>query len=270
MLGLSYRGIAQFLPCLGCCGSKSAVERDVAMVGEQAQRHHGSAPRMRLRVLGADGTGGAMPGRSSGLLFFVDVERGKLLCVEPVQERDAPAVREHVRRVMAAVGAEELRTDELSVYEGIVPEGRHRLCLTHCLKSKCKRACELYRQAVSQQRPLEAMTLKELLKWLRLRPRPPTVPEALERLVRRYLSARGGLLGKVNQFLQHVERTWEQVSDDPVDPTNNATERVIGLTFKIRAKTMRGFKSDRKALAHAYLASYLRGEDGVCDLTRIV
>ena len=83
-------------------------------------------------------------------------------------------------------------------------------------------------------------------------------------------SRSSGSPGKVNQFLQHVERTWEQVGDDPVDPTNNATERVIGLTFKIRAKTMRGFKSDRKALAHPYLANYLRGDHGVCDLTRIV
>ena len=46
------------------------------------------------------------------------------------------------------------------------------------------------------------------------------------------LSALGCRSGKSS-----VERTWEQVSDDPVDPTNNATERLIGLTFKIRAKT---------------------------------
>jgi len=146
-------------------------------------------------------------------------------------------VRRHVRRVLAEVGAEELRTDEHSAYKGIVPEDRHRLCLTHWLKSKCKRASELYRRAVAQQRSLEAQSMLELLALLRLRPRPPTVPEGLERLVGRYIRCRTGLLWKINQLLQHVERTWEQVSDDPVDPTNNATERLIGLTFKIRAKT---------------------------------
>ena len=46
------------------------------------------------------------------------------------------------------------------------------------------------------------------------------------------------------------ERSWEKVSDDPADPTNNVTERIIGLTFKIRAKTTRGFKSQQKVLAH--------------------
>ena len=75
---------------------------------------------------------------------------------------------------------------------------------------------------------------------------------------------------QVNQLLQHVERTWAKVSDDAVDATNNATERLIGLTFKIRSKTMRGFKAKHKVLAHPYLASFLRGEDGLCDLRKVI
>ena len=110
----------------------------------------------------------------------------------------------------------------------------------------------------------------QLLSILRMDPRPPTVPEELERLVRRYINARKGLLWKINQLLQHVERTWEKVSDDPADPTNNVTEQIIGLTFKIRAKTMRGFKSQQKVLAHPYLASFLRGEAGICDLRKVI
>ena len=79
-----------------------------------------------------------------------------------------------------------------------------------------------------------------------------------------------GLLWEINKLLQHVERTWMQVSDDPVDATNNATERVIGLTFKIRAKTMRGFKSEPKMLAHPYLSSFLRGDNGICELRKVI
>lgn len=211
-----------------------------------------------------------MAGRNAGVLFYVDVERRKLLCVEAVQETDAATLRRHVARVMAAVGAKELRTDEHSGYRGIVPEGQHRLCLTHWRKSKGKRAYDLYRQAVAEDRPLEADSMLQLLDILRLDPRPPTVPEALERLVRRYINARKGLLWKINQLLQHVERTWEKVSDDPADPTNNVTEQIIGLTFKIRAKTMRGFKSQQKVLAHPYLASFLRGDRGICDLRKVI
>lgn len=55
-------------------------------------------------------------------------------------------VREHVLRVMREVGAEQLRTDELSVYEHIVPEEHHSICLAHRRKSKCRRAYELCRR----------------------------------------------------------------------------------------------------------------------------
>ena len=271
MLGLSYRGIERFLPMLGCRGGKSSIERDVASAGQQARDMHRQAPRMRVGVLGVDGTGAAMAGRDAGVLFFVGMDAGgQLIGVEPVHEEQTQKVRQHVQRVMAQVQAQELRTDEHSVYEGIVSDDRHRLCLTHWRKSKGKRAYDLYQQAMFQQCPLEAQTMTELLELLRKKPRSPTVPDELGRLVRRYINAHKGLPWKVNQLLQHVERTWEKVSSDPVDPTNNTTERLIGLTFKIRSKTMRGFKAMSKVLAHPHLAFFLRGQSGICDLRKVV
>lgn len=50
----------------------------------------------------------------------------------------------------------------------------------------------------------------------------------------------------------------------------SATERIIELTYKTRAKTMRGFKSKAKALEHPHLASFLRGSEGVCDLREVI
>jgi len=81
---------------------------------------------------------------------------------------------------------------------------------------------------------------------------------------------RRAVLWKVNQLLQHTERTWQKVGSDEGDRTNNATERIIGLDYKLRAKTMRGFKSSDKVLAHPYLSEYLRGVDGVCDPRKVV
>jgi hypothetical protein len=212
-----------------------------------------------------------MAGRDAGVLFFVGIgPGGGLIGVQPVHEDQTDKVRRHVGKVMAEVGAQELRTDEHSVYEGIVPQERHRLCLAHWRKSKGKRAYDLLQQAIVEERPLEVRSLHRLLELLRLHPRPPTPPEELRWLVERYLPCRKGLLWKINQLLQHVERTWEKVSDDPVDATNNTTERIIGLTLKIRSKTMRGFKSLAKVVAHPYLASYLRGQEGICDLRKIV
>lgn len=54
------------------------------------------------------------------------------------------------------------------------------------------------------------------------------------------------------------------------DRTNNVTERIIGLIYKIRIKTMRGSKNDDKILGHCYLSEYLRGANGICDLHEVV
>jgi len=267
MFGLSYRAVESFLPLLGCRGSKSGVERDVREGGRQARELHRQAPRMRVRVLGVDGTGAAMAGQDAGVLFFVGLGAGgRLIGVEPVHEEQTAKVRGHVQRVMAQIGAEELRTDEHFVYQGIVPQERHKLCLTHWRKSKGKRAFDPHRRATAEGCPLEAATMKQLLELLRRQPRSPTAPDELSRLVQRYINARRGLPWKVNQLLQHVERTWEKVSDDPADPTNNATERLIGLTFKIRSKTMRGFKSMAKVMTHPCLAFFPRSSEGTCDI----
>jgi len=168
-----------------CTGSKSAVERDVARMGKKAKILHSEAPGMRVRASGVDGTGAKTAGQRAGILFFVDVDRGKLVSVEAVDEKDSRSVRRHVQRVMHEAGAEQLRTDELSVYERIVDQDDHN-------------------------------------------------------------------------------------SSDESDRTNNSTERITGLDYKIRARTMRGFKSWSKALAHCYLSEFLRGEDGGCDLRRVV
>lgn len=270
MFGLSYRAIEKFLPLLECRGSKSTAERDVDRAGRKARDLHFAAPRMRVRVLGVDGTGARMAGRNAGLLFFVDTDRGKLISVEPVNERDADKVRKHVWRVMCQVGAEQLRTDELHVYDKIVPEGFHTICLAHWRKSKIKRANEIYRQLKSEGMQFESDDMVRLVELLKLDPGSPTLPEGIEKLVRRYINCHKGVLWKVNQLLQHIERTWDRLSNDAGDRTNNATERLIGLDYKIRVGSMRGIKAVGKALSHCYLSEYLRGDNGVCDLRKVV
>lgn len=271
MLGPSYRNVVKCLKMLGCGGSKSSIERDVAAAGQKAKALHLQGPRTRVRVLGVDGTGAKIAGdHKQGLLFFTDIEQNKLICVEPVNEKDAHKVRKHVLRVMREVGAGELRTDELSVYEHIVPEEHHSICLAHWRKSKCRRAYELYRRLKAEGLEFEAEDMWQLLQLLRAEPRSARLPEQIERLVRRYINCRRGLHWKVNQLLQHIERTWQRVSSEAADRTNNATERIIGLNYKIRAKTMRGFKSIDKSLGHCYLSEFLRGNESVCDLRKVV
>jgi hypothetical protein len=116
----------------------------------------------------------------------------------------------------------------------------------------------------------QANTMLELKALLHRYRHSPDVPAEIERLVRRFINCRKGLLWKANQLLQHIARTWSRVSRDPCDATNNTTERVIGLTYKIRARTMRKFKNRDKVLAHPYLAQFIRGTDGVYYFSKLV
>jgi len=185
MLGLSYRAVEAFILAFECKGSKSSVERDVAQAGQKAKALHTQAPAMHVRILGVDGTGAKMAGQNAGLLFFVDIERQQLLCVEPVKETDTQRVRRHVRRVMAMFGAEQLRTDELSVYDHIVAEPMRQVCIAHWLKSKCKRAWDLARQFRAEGMLYEAETMDELKALLHRYRHSPDVPADIRRTCRR-------------------------------------------------------------------------------------
>jgi transposase-like protein len=271
MLGLSYRGVEQFLTIFGWQGSKSSIERDLARSGQKAKAVHMRSLRMGVEVLGVDGTGAKMAGQGrAGMLFFVDTGTAKLLFVVRANERDARQVRRHVQEIVDIVGAKHLRADELSVYDDAALGVERTICLAHWLKSKCRRARELARQFAAEGLLYESETMLQLKRLLHDKWSSAQVPEEIERLVRRFINCRKGTHWKANQLLQHIERTWPYVGRGPGDPTNNVTERVIGLTYKIRAKTMRGFKSWDKALAHPYLSQHLRGENGISDLRGVI
>ncbi len=43
-----------------------------------------------------------------------------------------------------------------------------------------------------------------------------------------------------------------------------------GNLYNIQAKTMRRFESQDEAAAHPYLSRYLRGQDAICDLCKVI
>jgi hypothetical protein len=115
---------------------------------------------MGVRIIGVDGTGARMAGCSrEGMLFFVDIGTEKLLFVARADETDSRQVRKYIRQIMQLVGAKELRTDELSVYDNVVEDGSRTICLAHWLKSKCKRVYDLSRQAKSEGLFYESQTI---------------------------------------------------------------------------------------------------------------
>ena len=89
--------------------------------------------------------------------------------------------------------------------------------------------------------------------------------------MQRYINVRRGLAWKINQSLQHVERIWAKVSDDPVGATNNATERIIGLTLQDSSQDDAGLQKPTEGLGPIPTSlAFLRGEDGLCDLRKVI
>jgi len=70
MLGPSYRNVVKCLKMLGCGGSKSSIERDVAAAGQKAKALHLQGPRARVRVLGVDGTGAKIAGETTSRVCY--------------------------------------------------------------------------------------------------------------------------------------------------------------------------------------------------------
>jgi len=98
---------------------------------------------------------------------------------------------------MALVGAEQLRTDELSVYKHVVDEEDHKICLAHWLKSKCQRAADLARQFRAEGMVYESETMLELKRLLHEKWSLPQVPPEIERLVRRFINVPFGEWKKI-------------------------------------------------------------------------
>jgi hypothetical protein len=65
----------------------------------------------------------------------------------------------------------------------------------------------------------------------------------------------------------HSAITQRPISDPKID---NIIQRRMMCPFCKTTWTMRGFKSWDKTMAHPYLSQYLRGENGVPDLRRVI
>lgn len=70
---------------------KSSVERDVKAAGERAMEMHRQSPGVRVRVLGAGGTGATMAGRDARVLFLVSLD-GRLIGVARLREEQTAGV----------------------------------------------------------------------------------------------------------------------------------------------------------------------------------
>jgi len=273
-LGMSYESVAAAMCALTGHGSKTGVYRDVVAAGGAAQAMHAARSGFAVRVAGVDGTGQKMKGGSCGVAFAVDAEGQVLLEVELVEEDNPRQVRRFLKKLCRKYNIKCVITDEHDSYEKAMQspaiDAEHRLCQAHWKKSKQQRIKSLRSQAAERKwsqcvRDLDA--LRRLIK-----DDPPNALARLQKIHNRYIShpppppgEQWSLGYHVRMLTLHLLDKWRRIGID-TQPTNNTAERMIGLSLKIRSKTMRGFSKKENIIRFVHLAAHLRESRKICDL----
>jgi len=267
VLGLSYGKAARVIRALVQMGSSSTVYRDVQRAGAKALELHQRA-RGKVRVLGIDGTGQKMKGWNEGVVFAVDKEGQLLVRVEVLQEANERGIKRFLKELCREYGVKVVISDEHRSYQAGVKglDVEHRLCEAHWKRSKVRRAKGLAERARKRRWEKAAKDLEELEKLVR--GWPEGEESQVQDLWQKHVKHRAPSPGKrwsfgyeIRLLMQDVLENWNRVG-----PTNNTTERLIGLLLKIRSGLMRGFQKPENIKRFVYLTGFLWANRKACDL----
>lgn len=270
-LGLSYQATAQVMTALGARESDTSVYRDVVAAFAAVKRLH-QRGRRKVRLAGIDGTYPrlATPYNShrESLVMVVDFSDGTLLEVELLDEQDEAAMAALVKDLQATYGIEDWVSDEHLTYEAVIAQEHHYLCTTHFKKNKLRRVGEL--QKVAKSKRLQA-DLQEMEALLREAPddgqqRAKALYQRQGRVKRPQKGQRATPAARFKQLAREVYEKWERVWHY----TNNTTERVIGLSLKIRAKLMRGFKKKEHIVGFAQMKGWMMSQGEQVEVCRLL
>lgn len=244
-LGLSLRSATAFLGLFGAGICHQTVWNDGVKLGQQvAQRR----PRGRVRVLGVDGTGARIGGKSSGVVVAVDMGSGLPVAFVELDERNPDALRQWLAPLVEKLGVEVIVSDDLASYGPAVKgvQTEHGACLFHTKRWVGRTLSELAEELDEDWLPTleDVQTLMDELPsdggyrlfeaWQQIHEPPPQPGDTAtpEHRLRRLLI----------RLSNHWQRILLHQRRPDVPSTNNCTEQGIGR-YKIRVKTMRGVKS---------------------------
>ena len=260
--GLSYRGVSNALGYLGVAVSPATILRDVVRSGQHAQiaqKRELLRGKVKVRRVGVDGTGVPMAGKpdDKGVVVVVDQESGTGLLVEALDEQNQQEITSLLEQVFRLFQPEEVVTDEAGVYTEAIEQAaastghlpKHLLCATHFRKNKARRLRALCEEAKRRGLGLLVMELRAMLALLRSPP--ATMGAYAERLYRSFLWAKPPRKNRKTSWAYQVKmlslEIWEK-SKKVTGATNNRTEQLIGRAFKVRVRSMRGFKKEENRM----------------------
>ena len=270
VLGLSYRGVEDFLTALGFYLDYTTIYRNVQAAGEQAQQIRETwLTRIggKVSVVGGDLTYLSCRGERVAVAVAIDTQAGVMLDIEIVENEETETLQRWLDPLLKLVGAEVLITDDQDAFKTIADEAgvSHQICRQHVTRNVLDFVAQTAERVLANPPPVPPelnLTPEQLLddlatlEWIMLG-QPEKAPQILAELYDRYGPRRAPSPQKGKRatvwyrMRNHALRLWNHwqrytcyrtAPDLPIEETNNAVERTIGWSIKERSRTMRGYK----------------------------
>lgn len=289
--GLGYRYSSASLSALGISVSHVQIYRDFIEICKKVQAIVECSRRdkpQKVRIMGVDGTYQKVKGQGSvSLIFNCDLDSGDLVEVQLADEEDPQVVKAWIKTWKMIYSVEAIMTDGHKNYEYLddytVLEVNHLTCKAHFVKAKVIRARKLI-QECERRRYSKVVDILKILDEILHDLSPPKEKELQElfnkvleykkaySIARRRKSRRPRHFTPGYRTYLLVTEVFDKFQDLVAQDvsTNNATERQIGLTLKIRSKLMRGFEVPENILLFARFAGYVRANGPRFNLAQVM
>jgi transposase-like protein len=244
-LGLSLRSVVCIAQAFALPLCHMTVARAVQQQAQLRQRDRLTGP---VRVLGIDGTGARLAGRTDGVVVAVDLGRGVPVAVGVLEERDPQAVRAWLEPLVQDLGVVVVVTDDLASH-AVVADAlgvAHQVCQFH-VRRWVGRAVRELRTTLGTEWQGVLDEVEQVIRTL-----PPDGGARLLALWQQIPPQRvrkgqpASALQHLKQLLLRLSQSWPRYrlarEHRQIPLTNNGCEQAIGR-FKVRSRSVRGFKS---------------------------
>jgi transposase-like protein len=297
LLGISYRGVEDFLTALGCPLDHVTVYRDVQEAGKKARgaREEWLKRAGRVRVVGGDPTHVRCGGEDVVIGVAVDAQEGFTLTIDVLENEQTETLYEWLQPILELVNAKVLKTDDADAFKSVADRAGvdHQICRRHVTSNVldfiAETAEEMWDGPTDVPEELEISAdevLEDLeqLEWTIIG-HPEHGAELLKELYFHYSAAprpgkgeRASIWYRMRNHVLHLWDNWSRLTcyrdlkhreDLEINATNNAAERAIGWAVKERYRTMRGYKREESILNVTGLTAWLIDQSAGYDMSAL-
>jgi len=297
LLGVSYRGVEDFLTALGYPVDHVTIYRDVQEAGKKARglRKEWLKQAGRVKVVGGDPTHARCAGDDVVIGVAVDVQKGFILTIDVLENEQMETLYQWLQPILKLLDAEVLTTDDADAFKTVADRAgvEHQICRRHVttnvLNFIAETAEEMWHDSPDVPDDLEVsvddvVADLEQLEWTIIG-HPEHGSKLLRDLYFHYSAAprpgkgeRASIWYRMRNHILHLWDNWQRLTryrvlrhqqDLDIDATNNAAERAIGWAVKERYRTMRGYKRKESILNVTGLTAWLIDQPAGYDMSEL-